>query len=308
MRRCDPRFVESKRYPMAARRQSLGDNEDNMISVTACRAVAARLAAAISEFLLAITAIVCGSSVLAIPFAAAQPPIAGMWSTTTTAIERPEWTIEELFACNCTPDTYDYIRELLAPEHDDMSAAQIRSAVIEHNHRSIEALMTDFGREYAESYDLANDPAIQCEYFGAFRTILHNDPVLIESHADRIVIKGEDMASDRVIYMDGRSHPQGEAPTPLGHSVGRFEGSTLIVETVNVAANIAEDNLAIHNADNARSIERYTLSDDGSRLHTELTVIDPVMFKEPLVLRHVRLATPDVKLEDAPCESISGQR
>jgi len=238
----------------------------------------------------------------------ASPDLSGMWSTTTTDVMNPDWTVEELFACNCTPETYEYIQELLLAQNDHMSAAEIRQAVIDHNKRAIAALMTEAGREYAAAYDLADDPAIQCEYFGAFRTILHNDPILIEQSDDRIVIKAEDMASDRTIFMDGRGHPEGGQLSALGHSIGWYEGRTLIVDTANVAASLAEDNLAIHNADNARSIERYTLSDDGLRLRTQLTLIDPVMFGEPLVLENRRLRTPDVTLQDAPCESISGQR
>ena len=106
---------------------------------------------------------------------------------------------------------------------------------------------------------------------------------------------------DAVIHKDAQ-------PSPLGHSIGWYEGSTLVVDTVNVAANVAEDNMAIHNADNASSIERYTLSEDGRRLHMQFSLIDPVTFREPLVLEHTRLLTPEVDLLDAPCESISGQR
>jgi hypothetical protein len=38
----------------------------------------------------------------------------------------------------------------------------------------------------------------------------------------------------RVIYMDGRAHPKGEAlrPTYLGHSVGHWDGDTLVIDTV----------------------------------------------------------------------------
>jgi hypothetical protein len=238
----------------------------------------------------------------------AEPTIAGVWSTTTTAIMNPGWTTEELFSGNLTPESYAYIRELLQPEYDHMSAAEIRSAVIDHNREIIRDHMSDYGREYADSFDLANDPAIQCEYFGAVRTILHNDPILIEQFDDRIEIKGEDMSSDRVIYIDGRGHPDDGEQTTLGYSIGWYEGRTLVVETVNIRANIAEDNLPIYNADDARTIERYSLSEDGKRLRMQLTVIDPVMFREPLVLESVRLSTPDVEILDAPCESISGQR
>lgn len=36
----------------------------------------------------------------------------------------------------------------------------------------------------------------------------------------------------RVIYMDGREHPEGLRPTYLGHSVGRWEGDTLVIDSV----------------------------------------------------------------------------
>lgn len=36
----------------------------------------------------------------------------------------------------------------------------------------------------------------------------------------------------RVIHMDGRSHPAGLRPTFLGHSIGRWEGDTLVIDTV----------------------------------------------------------------------------
>ena len=237
----------------------------------------------------------------------AEPTIEGVWITTTTHVMEPGWTVEELFSGNLSPESYAYIGELLKPEYDHMSAGEIRRAVGEHNVEVIRDHMTAYGREYADSFDLANDPAINCEYFGVIRSVLHNDPILIERFDDRIEIKGEDMSSDRVIYIDGRGHPEDGEQTTLGHSIGHFEGNTLVVDTVNIRANIAEDNLPIYNADNTHTIERYALSEDGTRLRMQLTIFDPVMFREPLVLENIRLKTPGVEILDAPCESISGQ-
>ena len=44
--------------------------------------------------------------------------------------------------------------------------------------------------------------------------------------------------SYRTIYMDGRSHPKTVAPTYLGHSVGRWDGDTLVIDTVGFSENI----------------------------------------------------------------------
>ena len=235
------------------------------------------------------------------------PAIGGMWSTTVTAIEHPDWTVEDLFACNCTSETYDYLRELLLPENDHMSALEIEEAIRDYNRLAIRDLFTQEQIDYLAIYDHADDPSIQCEYFGVFRTILHNDPILIEQNQDQIIIRPEDLAADRVVYMDGRGYPENGPLTAIGHSIGWYEGSTLVIDTANISASIAEDALNIHNADNARTIERYTLSEDGKRLHGQFTLIDPVMFQEPLVLERTRIFTPEVNLIDAPCESISGE-
>ena len=257
------------------------------------------------------TATAIGCVVLSFQIAGAQeasPDLSGVWSTTVTTFDYPAWSVEDLFACNCTSETYEYIRQLLEDSaNDHLSADELQRAVRAYNFQIIANLLTETGREHDAAYDHADDPAIQCEPFGAFRSILHNDPIEFEHYADRIVIRTEDMASDRTIYVDGRGHPVAE-PTSLGHSIGWFEGSTLVVETVGVSANVAEDNLPIHNSDQATSVERYTISEDGRRLNMTFTLTDPVRFREPLTLERTRIFTPQVPLEDAPCESISGQR
>lgn len=250
--------------------------------------------------------------VVGLPAANAQdraPALAGVWSTTVTALEHPAWTLEELFQCTCTPETYERIAELLNdPASDELSATEILREIGAHNRQSIAERFTETARDYAAAFDHRDDPAIQCEPFGAFRSLLHADPIEFEQQADRVIIRGEDMASDRTIFIDGRGHPADLQPAPMGHSIGRYEGSTLVVETVGVSAAIAEDSLNIHNSDEATSVERYTVSEDGSRLHMTFTLEDPVMFREPLTLRSTRLFTPEVPLQDLPCEAISGQR
>lgn len=237
-----------------------------------------------------------------------RPDLSGIWSTTVTHIQHPGWSIEELFDCNCTPESHEYLRDLLYdPANDHMSAQDIQSAVKEFNDEAIAALFTETARQYAAVYDPADDPSIQCEPFGAIRTILHNDPIAFEQYEDRIVIRGEDMTSDRTVFMDGRPNPAQGEKSLTGHSIGRYEGSALVIETTDLTANIAEDNLSIHHSDQARGVERYTLSDDGTKLKMTFTLIDPVMYREPLTLEQTRILTPDARIIDAPCESISGQ-
>ena len=235
--------------------------------------------------------------------------LAGVWSANgLESLENPAWDIMGLFSCRCAAETYDYLETLLYdPANDGLSAEPIVDALAAHTLDVIAERLTDRGRAVAERFDLADDPAIQCEKFGVFRTALHSDPIEFELHDDRIVIRGEDLTIDRVIYIDGRGHPDNGSKAPEGHSIGWFEDGTLVVETVNVTAGMVDDQLALHNSDQARSVERFTVSDDGRRLDYTFTVSDPIMLKAPLTIRRPRVLTPEIALDRRPCEAIAGQ-
>lgn len=235
--------------------------------------------------------------------------LSGVWSTAgLDTYGNPAWDIVGLFSCRCAAETYEYLDSILYdPVNDHMSAQDIIEALEAHTFEVIAGKLTDTGRTVGDAFDLADDPAIQCERFPAFRTILHSDPIQFEVHDDRIVITGEDLTVDRTIYMDGRGHPETLEASPMGHSIGWYEGRSLVVETVGVAPGLVDDQLAVHNSDQARSVERYTLGPDGRQLNVEFTLYDPVMLKEPLTIRRPRVATPDVELQKPPCAAIAGQ-
>ena len=235
--------------------------------------------------------------------------LSGVWSTNTLdTLDDPAWDIEGKFSCRCTAETYEYLQALLYdPSNDHLSAQEIIESLEAHTFQIIADRLTDTGRTVGSAFDLADDPAIQCESFGIFRTVLHSDPIEFEVYGNHIIIRGEDLTVDRTVYMDGRGHPNNEQNSAGGHSIGWYEGRTLVVETVNVSPNLADDQLAIHNSDQARSIEHYTVSTDGRRLDVQFTIYDPVMLQEPLTIERPRILTPDVELERPPCEAISGQ-
>lgn len=242
-------------------------------------------------------------------FAQLPGDLSGVWSTNSLdTLENPAWDTEGKFSCRCTTETYEYLRSILNdPVNDHMSAAEIVEALDEHTLEVIAERLTDTGRAVASAFDLADDPAIQCERFGVFRTILHSDPIEFEIFDDRIEIRGEDLTIDRTVYMDGRGHPEDIQPTLAGHSIGWYDGDALVVETVGVSANLADDQLAIHNSDQARSVERYRVGADGNSLDADVTLHDPVMLREPLTIRRPRVRTVDVELDRSPCVVISGQ-
>ena len=245
------------------------------------------------------------------PLSHAQLPtdLAGVWSTNSLdTLGNPAWDIVGKLSCRCTAETYEYLDSLLYdPANDHMSAAEIVDSLEEHTDEVIAARLTDTGRAVGEAFDLADDPAIQCERFGVLRTILHSDPIEFDVYDDRIEIIGEDLTIDRTVYMDGRGHPDNLEPTLAGHSIGWFDGDTLVVETVGISANLADDQLAIHNSDQVRAVERFRITGEGDSLDAEVTLHDPLMLREPLTIRRPRVRTMDVELDRSPCEVISGQ-
>jgi hypothetical protein len=98
----------------------------------------------------------------------------------------------------------------------------------------------------------------------------------------------------RHVYTDGRTHPTGDDlwPTPLGDSVGRWEGETLVVDTVARSASeaiaprawVAMLSEAAHITERLRRIDTNTLED-------QMRIDDPISLASPWVLtfrfRHV---------------------
>lgn len=253
--------------------------------------------------------IVFGASITASSQDQTPVDFSGVWSTNSIdVLENPAWDTLGHFSCACTAETNELLLSFLNdPAHDDLTARQIVETLEAHTLQIIGDRLTDTGKQVAEDFDLADDPAIQCENFGAFRTILHSDPIEITTFDDRVVIKGEDLTVERTIYLNTDTHPDPEEKSTAGHSIGWYEGNSLVVETTNLSAGMVDDQLSLHHSDQATSIERYTLNDAGNILMVSFTLTDPVFLKAPLVIDRPRALTPEVSLELAPCEVISGQ-
>jgi hypothetical protein len=87
----------------------------------------------------------------------------------------------------------------------------------------------------------------------------------------------------RMIYTDGRPHPADYDTSFMGHSVGRWEGDTLVVDTVGLNDETwlgAALTATIH-SDKMHLVERWTRS--GDLISVQSTVEDPVMFTQPWV-------------------------
>jgi hypothetical protein len=88
--------------------------------------------------------------------------------------------------------------------------------------------------------------------------------------------------SYRQIFMDGRGHPEDLDPTWYGHSIGHFEGKTLVVDTIGFNDRFWFDFKGHPHTEQLHIVERYTL--DGKKLVNEITIDDPGAYERPFTV------------------------
>ena len=105
-----------------------------------------------------------------------------------------------------------------------------------------------------------------------------------------------DAGAHRVIYMDGRKHPEDPIPTWLGHSIGRWEGDTLVVDTVGYNDKFWMDSRGTPHTEQMHTVERYHPHELGHAA-PRLPLDDPGAFSRPVTMTfRARLLRPDLKV------------
>ncbi len=115
-----------------------------------------------------------------------------------------------------------------------------------------------------------------------------------------LVILFEDAPGFRQIFLDGRAHPADPNPTWVGHSVGRWEGETLVVDTVGFNdrswITVYPHTEALH------MTERYRRVDFG-HLEVVVTFEDPGTFTKPWNMSLMWDLAPQEELLEFVCEN-----
>jgi hypothetical protein len=104
-------------------------------------------------------------------------------------------------------------------------------------------------------------------------------PMEIYEGRDMIVLKMEYYDLFRVIFLDGRAHPPADAPhSKSGHSVGHWDGDTLVVDTTHIASATFMNN-GFNHSDDLHIVERFELSPDASTLWITQVYDDAATFE-----------------------------
>jgi hypothetical protein len=84
----------------------------------------------------------------------------------------------------------------------------------------------------------------------------------------------------RTIYMDGRTHPKGQLPLYYGHSIGWWEGDTLVVDTTGFNESFWLDRRGVPHTEQLHTIERFARTAAGT-IKYEVTIDDPGAYTKP---------------------------
>ena len=136
------------------------------------------------------------------------------------------------------------------------------------------------------------DPQYDCKPYGVPRGSLRGGggyAMQIVQNADVVAFLYEDRPGPyfRIVYLNGQ-HPKDLDPSYYGHSIGHWEGDTLVVDVVGLndetwlGSGTVGPKLAMMHSEQLHVVERWTRT--GDVMTYEATVEDPVMFSKPWVM------------------------
>jgi hypothetical protein len=177
--------------------------------------------------------------------------------------------------------------------------------------------MTDAGKAAVARYSpFKDDPVFGCDPVAVRRVWgAPGTPLSITREKDRVTLRHEWMDVKRIVYLNQREHPRGGPRTSLGHSIGHFEGETLVIETGNFPAGVLNQYVEVpgqptrgllHSAA-LTTVERLHLDAARQLLVVEISQQDPEFFTRDFDPVSFEYAPSDLKLEPFNCSPESGE-
>jgi len=146
-------------------------------------------------------------------------------------------------------------------------------------------------------------PAILCLPYGMPRMMtVASYPLEILQTAGQVTIITEAFSEVRRVYVDQPQLPIDEVPPGFyGHSVGRWDGDTFVIDTVGIKPSVLSYNMLPHSA-RMRITERMRLVTPDV-LHDQITIEDPVVLEKPFTYTLGFRRLPDYKMVEFVCEN-----
>jgi hypothetical protein len=142
----------------------------------------------------------------------------------------------------------------------------------------------DAGKKAMAENKVYRDDIGQCWPAGMPLIMTRVHPWAVIQEPTAIYMISAFMNSLRIIYLDGRKHsdPDVVVPSFNGESIGRFEGDTLVVDTIYFPGHhhwMDQGGASIPASDQLHIVERMKLIENGETLQIEYTMTDPKSWK-----------------------------
>jgi len=168
--------------------------------------------------------------------------------------------------------------------------------------------VTERGRIARDGWDIAQAAYADCIPVTAPTLMVYSVATIVEINPDTVVFDVDWMTSRRVVHTDGRGHPQNGEPTLQGHSIGYWEGETLVVDTVQYAEHSEGITLGFPSGPDKHTVERFSLADDGRQMNYEVMLEDPEYLAEPLHYSAQLEYRPDLEPTGLACDLETARR
>jgi hypothetical protein len=127
---------------------------------------------------------------------------------------------------------------------------------------------------------IAFTPSQSCVPWGVPGVWLSGGPFFFIQTPKVVYMIEEGDRQARRIYMNVE-HAKNPKPSWYGESVGRYEGDTLVVDTIGLNTKTFVDNFRTPHTGKLHVIERYRIVNGGKTLEVHMTVEDPDTFNQP---------------------------
>ena len=159
------------------------------------------------------------------------------------------------------------------------------AATQEMDFRKYTMSLTQNGENWLQSYmPYYDQPDVRCTSIGLPALITYSFPFEIIESEGRYTMLYEYQSKVRRIWMEKDKPSEFMIPSRMGFSIGKWEGSTLVIKT-NLLEKTIRDFRGELVSENAIIEERYSLSDDGEKLNAIIILHDPENYEKAPIRR-----------------------
>ena len=138
--------------------------------------------------------------------------------------------------------------------------------------------LTEAGEKAAAEFKREDTPRFHCETTSIVFDWTFDGPVdRITQNRDTIVLEYGQFGLKRTIYMNLKEHPRNIKPSRAGNSIGRWDGDTMVVDTVGFLPGFL--NTPVRNSEQLHVVERFSLDPEKMALTRNYSAEDPVYLK-----------------------------